>query len=55
MSAYVVSEVEAIDEEQFRRYRELAAESIAIHSGRYVVRGADPEVVEGDCRPGDGS
>jgi uncharacterized protein (DUF1330 family) len=47
VAAYVVSEVEALDEEQFRRYRELAAGSIAVHSGRYLVRGADPEVAEG--------
>lgn len=52
MVAYVVSEVEALDEEQLRRYRELAAESIALHSGRYLVRGADPEVAEGKLPAG---
>jgi uncharacterized protein (DUF1330 family) len=47
MVAYVVSEVEALDDAQFARYRELAAESIARHGGRYLVRGAEPEVAEG--------
>ena len=48
MSAYVISEVEVLDEVQGQRYRELAAASIALHGGRYIVRGAEPEVPEGD-------
>jgi uncharacterized protein (DUF1330 family) len=48
MPAYVVSEVEVIDEIQGREYRELAAASIAAYGGRYVVRGAEPEVPEGE-------
>jgi uncharacterized protein (DUF1330 family) len=48
MAAYVISEVEMRDETQGRRYRELAAGSIARHGGRYLVRGAAPVVAEGD-------
>jgi uncharacterized protein (DUF1330 family) len=48
MPAYVISEVEIVDEEQGQRYRELAAASIAAHGGRYIVRGAEPDVPEGD-------
>jgi uncharacterized protein (DUF1330 family) len=48
MAAYVISEVEMLDETQGRRYHELAAGSIARHGGRYLVRGADPVVAEGD-------
>src|SRR4051794_33545782 len=47
MVAYAVSEVEALDGAQFARYRELAAASIARHGGHYLVRGAEPEVIEG--------
>lgn len=47
MSAFVISEVEVLDEEQAQRYRELASASIARHGGRYVVRGAQPDVPEG--------
>ena len=47
MAAYVISEVEMLDETQGRRYRELAAGSIARHGGRYLVRGAAPVVAEG--------
>lgn len=48
MPAYVISEVEVLDETQGQRYRELAAASIARHGGHYIVRGAEPEVPEGE-------
>ena len=48
MAAYVISEVEMLDETQGERYRELASASIARHGGRYIVRGATPEAPEGD-------
>lgn len=48
MSAYVISEVEILDAAQGRQYRELAAASIAMYGGRYVVRGAEPQVPEGE-------
>ena len=47
MAAYVISEVEMLDETQGRRYRELAAASIARHGGRYLARGTVPVVAEG--------
>jgi len=48
MAAYVISEVEMLDETQGRRYRDLATASIARHGGHYLVRGATPVVPEGD-------
>jgi uncharacterized protein (DUF1330 family) len=47
MVAYVISEVRIVDESLARRYRSLAEESIVRHGGRYVVRGAEPRVPEG--------
>ncbi len=52
MTAYVISEVEVLDEARAQRYRELAAVSIARHGGRYTVRGALPEVAEGNWPSG---
>jgi uncharacterized protein (DUF1330 family) len=49
---YVISEVEILDEMQGQRYRELAATSIVRHGGRYIVRGAVPEMLEGDWPTG---
>ncbi|HVW44076.1 MAG TPA: DUF1330 domain-containing protein [Amycolatopsis sp.] len=48
MSAYVISEVEVLDEELATRYRTLAEQSIERFGGRYLVRGQQPEVLEGD-------
>ena len=47
MVAYVISEVEIIDPQLMDRYRALAQGSIALHGGRYIVRGGGAEVVEG--------
>jgi uncharacterized protein (DUF1330 family) len=51
VTAYAISEVELLDEAQGQRYRELASASIAQHGGRYLVRGADPELPEGGDWP----
>ena len=44
----MISEVEVLDEDRAARYRELAAASIAKYGGRYLARGAAPEVLEGE-------
>jgi uncharacterized protein (DUF1330 family) len=48
MAAYVISEVQPLDQELFDRYRTLAQTSIAQYGGRYIVRAAVPEAAEGD-------
>lgn len=48
--AYIISEVAIEDAARGAVYRELAAASIAVHGGRYVIRGAEAEVLE-DRRP----
>ncbi|HYZ66346.1 MAG TPA: DUF1330 domain-containing protein [Mycobacterium sp.] len=48
MAAYVISEVEALDEASFEQYRTLAKASIEQYGGRYLVRAALPEAAEGD-------
>lgn len=48
MVAYAISEVEVFDEAEAGRYRELAAATIAQYGGRYLVRGARPQVPEGE-------
>jgi len=51
MTAYLISDVSPRDAEAFEAYRTRAAESIALYGGRYVVRGGDVEVLEGDWQP----
>lgn len=54
MAAYVISEVEILDERGADEYRARAAASIEQYGGQYLVRGAAPDVVEGKA-PLDGS
>ncbi len=48
MAAFVISEVEILNESAAAQYRRLAAASIEAHGGRYLARGAEPVVVEGE-------
>lgn len=48
MAAYVISEVEILNEDTASRYRRLAAAAIEKYGGRYLARAADPAVVEGE-------
>ena len=51
MPAYVISDVSARDPAAFETYRARAADSIARHGGRYIVRGGAIDTLEGDWRP----
>ncbi len=48
MAAFVISEVDILNEEAASYYRQLAASSIEKHGGKYLVRGVNPIVAEGD-------
>lgn len=51
MSAYVLSEIEVLDEERYEVYKRLAPPVIAAYGGRYLVRGGETETLEGDWSP----
>ena len=51
MTAYLVSQVEVLDDAGWQHYGEIAAPAIAHYGGRYLVRRAVPEVAEGDWAP----
>jgi len=48
VAAYVVYQGEVTDPARYDEYKMKAAESIVAAGGRYVVRGGDVEVLEGD-------
>ncbi len=52
MAAYVIYQGEVLDPDAYERYKVLAAESIAAAGGRYVARGGDIDVLEGEPPPG---
>jgi uncharacterized protein (DUF1330 family) len=51
MPAYVVVEIAIEDPQTYERYKQLAPPSIAAHGGRYLVRGAATETLEGSWSP----
>ena len=51
MPAYVIVETNVTDHEQYERYRDAAPASIAAHGGRYLVRGGELAVFEGEWNP----
>jgi uncharacterized protein (DUF1330 family) len=48
MPAFVLSEVEILEESAAAEYRRLAAAAIEAYGGRYLARGAEAQVVEGE-------
>ena len=52
MPAYVIYQGEVTDPERYEEYKTRAAASIHAAGGRYVVRGGDVEVLEGDAPAG---
>jgi uncharacterized protein (DUF1330 family) len=51
MPAYLIADIDVNDPEGYARYRDLTTPIVARHGGRYLVRGGEHEVVEGDWRP----
>ena|ERR1700741_2869494 len=49
--AYSITEVEVLDADGFKRYRELAQAAVMQYGGRFLVQGAKPIVAEGDWPP----
>jgi uncharacterized protein (DUF1330 family) len=48
MPAYLIANIEVTDREGFERYRQAVPAVIAAHGGRYIVRGGDKRVLEGN-------
>ncbi|MBI3666059.1 MAG: DUF1330 domain-containing protein [Acidobacteria bacterium] len=51
MAAYLIVSIEVEDPAAFERYRSEVPALIRKHGGKYVVRGGNLEVLEGDWRP----
>ena len=51
MAAYIIADVEVHDPVAYEPYRVMAADAIAAHGGRYLVRGGELEVREGTWSP----
>jgi uncharacterized protein (DUF1330 family) len=51
MPAYVIVETDIHDPEQYERYREASPGAVAAGGGRFVARGGELAVLEGDWNP----
>ena len=51
MTAYVIADVQVTDTAAYEPYRPLAAASIARFGGRFLVRGGEVELLEGEPQP----
>jgi len=51
MPAYVISDVELLDQNLVAQYRDLAQASISKYGGRYLARGGAVDPVEGGWTP----
>jgi uncharacterized protein (DUF1330 family) len=51
MPAYVLVDCEVTDPVRYEAYKALAPDAIARYGGRYLARGGDTVVLEGDWKP----
>ena len=51
MPAYVIVEIDIEDHTIYDEYKKLTPAAIAAYDGRFVVRGAKTECLEGDWNP----
>jgi uncharacterized protein (DUF1330 family) len=51
MPGYVIADVDVHDPDAYAEYRKRVPATLAAYGGRFVVRGGETEVLEGDWRP----
>ena len=51
MNAYIIGDITVEDLERYKKYIAKAPSFVAKHEGRYLVRGGEVTVMEGDWRP----
>jgi uncharacterized protein (DUF1330 family) len=51
MPAYVIAETDVHDPEQYERYKAASPSAIAAAGGRFLARGGELVVLEGDWQP----
>jgi len=51
MPAYVIVDIEVTDEQGYEEYKRLAPPTLGLYGGRYLARGGQAEVLEGDWTP----
>ena len=51
MAAYLVVQINVKDQDEFEKYKVMAAPAISAYGGKYLVRGGAMTSLEGDWKP----
>lgn len=51
MPAYVITEIEVTDPDGYQEYRSRVGRSLEAYGARFLVRGGEIDVLEGDWQP----
>jgi uncharacterized protein (DUF1330 family) len=51
MAAYVLVEIEVLDEARYETYKQIVPSLVAKYEGRFLVRGCASETLEGEWKP----
>jgi len=51
MPAYIIVEIDVHDPVGYEQYKNLAGPTVKKYGGKYIVRGGQTEVLEGDWQP----
>jgi uncharacterized protein (DUF1330 family) len=51
MPAYVLANITVTDPENYQDYIKMSPESISQYGGKFIVRGPEPEILEGTWMP----
>ena len=51
MAGYIVVQVKVLDSEGFAIYRDMVPPTLEAYGGRYLVRGGEWEILEGEWNP----
>lgn len=52
MAAYIIVDVSITNAEEYEAYKKLTPPSLSAYNGKFIVRGAPTESLEGDWQPG---
>ena len=52
MPAFVIANITIVDPVRYEDYKRMVPATLVPFGGRFVVRGGNPQVLEGDWRPG---
>jgi uncharacterized protein (DUF1330 family) len=52
MAAYIIVDVTISDPAEYEAYKKLTPASVAAYNGKFIARGGQTEVLEGDWQPG---